>query len=195
MGSSGSGKSLLLKTISLLHPASQGSIHFRGKTIIPKNVLDFRAKVIYLHQSPHFFPGTARDNFKKVLSFKSHEKTKFSQDFLAASLETLDLSQAILEKDITKLSGGQKQMIHLLRALVVKPNILMLDEASANLDSQGTQRMEKLVNLWLKQEEGRATIWITHQASQRKKIANRHLLLENKRLVETNTLEKPAELS
>ena len=88
-----------------------------------------------------------------------------------------------LEWEVGRLSSGERQRLGLARLLAGKPEFLLLDEPSANLDKTNTQRLEACVAAY--RERRRAgVLWVSHDAEQRRRVASRGLLIEDGRLVD-----------
>ena len=80
--------------------------------------------------------------------------------------EQLNLSQALLERSIHDLSSGEKQRLALLRALQYQPEVLLLDEPTANLDNTNTTAVEKIIKSYI--AKGKSALWISHDLNQLK---------------------------
>ncbi|MTK11130.1 MAG: ATP-binding cassette domain-containing protein, partial [Clostridiaceae bacterium] len=88
-----------------------------------------------------------------------------------------NMSTDYLEKDTINLSGGEKQRISLIRSLIFKPEVLLLDEVTSALDVDNTKIVENIINNL--NEEGVTILWITHNPEQSRKYANKILTIEN----------------
>lgn len=136
VGATGAGKSSLLSTLNLMNQSYTGNILFYGKDIreYPPNTL--RSKICMVMQEPWLEGNSIAEALKLPLQYHSirqkeiSERDKVISDFFSA----FQLSHLNLEIGIEKLSGGEKQRIALIRALQLKPEILLLDEISSALD-------------------------------------------------------------
>jgi putative ABC transport system ATP-binding protein len=109
----------------------------------------------------------------------------FDRHQILPSLELLGQDVTFLEKSNDDLSGGEAQIVALLRAMQLKPSLLLLDEPTAALDAVATRAIETLVSRWLNDAKTlRATVWVTHDPEQRARVADRILWLEQGRLKE-----------
>lgn len=89
-------------------------------------------------------------------------------------LSDLGLDTELLDRPVRLLSSGEKQRFALLRLLVNRPTVLLLDEPTANLDRDNTERVEKLVGRYLDQTPA-ASVWVSHDPEQIRRIASRCL--------------------
>ena len=76
----------------------------------------------------------------------------------------------MIEQDTSQLSGGEQQIVSLLRTLQLDPRVLLLDEPASALDEKTSMLMESLVKSWLIDSPDRALIWVTHDTSQAKRV-------------------------
>ncbi|HEY9721863.1 MAG TPA: ATP-binding cassette domain-containing protein, partial [Oscillatoriaceae cyanobacterium] len=97
-----------------------------------------------------------------------------------ALLATFERDAAFLAQAQSALSGGERQMVGLVRALLLAPRVLLLDEITSAMDPTNTARAEALVAEWLAAEASRACVWISHDAAQRERVATRELSLEGR---------------
>lgn len=187
-GKSGSGKSTFLKALPNLI-CHDGKISLNDLDICTMSPLLVRKKVHYLHQEPVLFTGTVEENLKLPFGLKYNTKLVYSRNDTIKFLQMTGLGQDILDVNAENLSGGEKQKICLVRALILKPDFLLLDEPSSALDivSEG-----QLIMMLQQIAKSIGVIVVSHSARiiQSADIA---LLLENKRLnqvVEELTLER-----
>ena len=99
-----------------------------------------------------------------------HFTTKPSVDALAS----LGLEEAILAREVEGISSGERQRLGLLRLLVQRPQVILLDEPSANLDPESTLKMEQVVRAYVRETQA-AAIWVSHDPLQRARIADRSM--------------------
>ena len=176
-GPSGSGKSLLLRTLTYLDPTASGDIFFMGSPVTAERVPYFRSQVIYLGQKPCLSEGTVEDNLKKVFEFKVHRNKKYERDRVLELLRSFHFGPSFLSQPAKLLSGGESQVVALIRAIILDPVILLLDEPTASLDSAKNDVFENLVVSWIKAASNRSFIWITHQKEQEQRVGNRWISL------------------
>jgi putative ABC transport system ATP-binding protein len=176
VGATGSGKTLLLRALAMLDPTDAGKILWHGCEIRGNEVPTFRSRMTYLHQRPATFEGTVEDNLKQPFALRVHRDKPFNRAAVLSRLASLNRDDAFLSKPARDLSGGESQIMALLRAIQLDPEVLLLDEPTSALDSQAAQTVERLVENWLhEQSEQRAAVWVTHDRQQASRIGSRVL--------------------
>jgi putative ABC transport system ATP-binding protein len=174
VGPSGSGKSTFLKLCSHLYSPCKGKILFKGQDIMECNPTDLRKTICYCFQTPYLFGRTVMDNIEFPFKIRNIQIdiNKINQLFYLFNMD-----KEFLHKEITNLSGGEKQRIALIRSLIFKPEVLLLDEVTSALDIDNTKIVEDVVNKLNK--EGMTILWITHNPIQSRKYASRIITIEN----------------
>ncbi len=189
VGGTGSGKSTLVNLIPRIRQAERGTIFIDGVDIqdIPLNVL--RSNIGFVEQEPFLFSDYLRNNITYGLEVADDEEVKaaaHSADLLAQIEEFPDGLETFLgERGIT-ISGGQRQRSALARAIIIKPKILILDDAFANVD---TQTEDTILNRLDEIMKDRTTILISHRISTVKN-ADHIIVLNDGSIVETGTHEQ-----
>lgn len=174
VGPSGSGKSTFLKLCCNLVSPSSGEISYKGKNYLEYNASDIRKDIAYCFQTPYLFGETVMDNFKFSYHIRDIAMDISRINFL---LSKFNLSNEILTQCNQKLSGGEKQRIALIRMILFKPEILLLDEITSALDVENSELVGN--NIKLLNEEGTTILWITHNLEQSKKLANKVLTIDS----------------
>ena len=170
-GSSGAGKTLLLRALAGLDAVQEGQISLQGKALGAWAAPRYRTRVSYMHQRPALFEGTVEDNLRRPFALQVHQTRAFERQRIVGWLEQLGRSESFLGLSAATLSGGEAQLTALLRTLQLGPLILLLDEATASLDPETVLRAEALVAGWLSGGE-RACIWTSHDPAQLRRVAN-----------------------
>lgn len=167
IGASGQGKSTLLRILALLDAPDEGDMLINGTSFKSMDSRLWRMKIGFVAQQAVMLPGSVEDNLRTVS--RLHDRPydlKLAQQLLEQlGLESLDIS-----KKAEDCSGGEKQRISLIRSLLMRPEVLLLDEITASLDVNSTQMVERLLERWHK-EEGTSMIWVTHDLKQASRIS------------------------
>ena len=181
-GPSGSGKSLLLRSLIFLDPIRSGEVWFQNQKVKPEEIPNYRSRVIYLSQKPSLIEGSVEDNFKFALGLKTHQNKKYDRNSVLKILNTFNFEESFLNQSAKFLSGGESQIVALVRALILDPQILLLDEPTASLDTNRSEVFERLIIQWVEESQDRAFIWVTHQKDQEKKVGKTFLSLETRQV-------------
>ncbi|MEM9447867.1 MAG: ATP-binding cassette domain-containing protein [Cyanobacteria bacterium P01_E01_bin.6] len=177
VGPSGSGKSLLLRTLAGLDSIQSGHITFRGKALSGWNMPQFRSQVIYLHQQPALYEGTVESNLQQVYRLAVYRNRTYDRSQILDYLSSLGRSADFLNCSTEQLSGGEQQIVACLRVLQLSPQVLLLDEPTASLDSTSTRHLEALIDRWQQSESNRSCLWTSHDPVQIERVATRKLVI------------------
>ncbi|MEP6613552.1 MAG: ABC transporter ATP-binding protein [Mucilaginibacter sp.] len=165
MGPSGCGKSTLLNIMGLLDAPSKGNIKISNQTtdkLNDKQLAHFRnQKLGFIFQSYHLINDLqVLDNVELPLLYRSSVSAKERKQLATEALEKVGLANRIKHFP-NQLSGGQKQRVAIARAIVGRPEIILADEPTGNLDSaMGNEIMEILIQL--NQKDGTTIVMVTH---------------------------------
>jgi putative ABC transport system ATP-binding protein len=185
VGPTGSGKTLLLRSLALLDSTDEGQVLWLNGPIGPGSVPDFRRKVIYVHQRPALIEGTVVENLRLPFSFGIHARENFDGNWVLSMLARVGRRADFLARSWRDLSGGEAQIVALVRALQLHPTVLLLDEPTASLDAAAAQTIEQLVSQWHQQSDGgRAVVWVTHDREQSSRVASRFVRMDSGHLVQ-----------
>lgn len=189
VGPSGSGKTTLIKMLNRLLDASSGEILLDGKNILEQAIVPLRLNMGYVLQQIALFPHmTIFENITLMLELKKIPKNQWLP--LAKEwLTKVDLDpEQFLSRYPHELSGGQQQRIGIVRALISSPKILLMDEPFSALDPLNRRQLQDLIKQ-LQQELGLTIIFVTHDMSEAKRIADKIALLHEGKLVQYDTVE------
>jgi len=179
-GPSGSGKTSLLRVLARLQPASSGSLELDGTAADGIPVPKYRRRVAYLQQQPVVTDESVRDNL--LLSFRYGGGEIPNDDILRERLARLGLEEIPLDRSAARLSVGQQQRIALLRLLLMRPDVLLLDEPTAALDPSTAQALVDVI-VSLHAQEHLSTIFVSHlMPSLPENVHSRHAVVANGRL-------------
>jgi putative ABC transport system ATP-binding protein len=176
-GPSGSGKTVLLRTLAGLTPPQGGEIRFDGEPMNAWWRPAYRARVVYVAQRPALPEGTVQAALAAPFRFRVHHGREYSRDAASRCLAAVGIGAAFLDQDSDRLSGGEAQVVNLLRAILIAPDILLLDEPTASLDPARTTAVEALVRGWMAGDKVRACVWTSHDAAQLARVTDRTLAL------------------
>jgi subfamily B ATP-binding cassette protein MsbA len=186
VGSSGAGKSTLVNLLPRFHEVTAGSIQIDGTDIRELNLRSLRNQIAMVTQENILFHDTVRNNICYGISEVPQEKVEgaaraaLAHDFICELPEGYD---TVIGERGTRLSGGQRQRIAIARAILKNSPILILDEATSELDSESEQYVQKaLGNLMV----GRTAFVIAHRLGTVRK-ADKILVLEDGRIRERGT--------
>jgi ABC-type iron transport system FetAB ATPase subunit len=168
-GPSGSGKTRLLRALADLDPA-QGEVSLNDQERSTFSAPQWRSKVGLLLAESGWWLERVGDHFKQA------ETELF---------ERLELPAEALNWEINRLSSGERQRLSLIRLLSNQPQVLLLDEVTANLDQANTAKVEALITDWRKQHQV-AVLWVSHDPQQRQRVSDRSWLIESGRLREAS---------
>lgn len=189
VGATGAGKSTLIGLLNRFYDVNRGSIEIDGTDIrrIPQETL--HRIVGLIQQEPFLFSGSIVDNVRLFREDISREKVIEACEFVGAHPMIMRLSRqydTVLSERGSGLSAGERQLISFARIVVFQPKILILDEATANLDSQTEQWVQ---NALQSVSAGRTTIVIAHRLSTVMQ-ADRIIVMKNGHIAEQGTHEQ-----
>jgi tungstate transport system ATP-binding protein len=187
IGPSGAGKTTLLRILNLFENPKSGGIVFEG--ILLNGAHDgkkVRKKMSLLFQTPSIFNTSVFDNVAYGLKVRGIEK-RIIEKKVSSTLDIVGLSGMEKQRART-LSGGEAQRMAFARAIVYDPEILLLDEPTANLDPANVAKIEEIIKR-IRNDNGTTIVIATHNIPQVKRIADRVGILLNGELIEVNSIE------
>ncbi len=192
LGYSGAGKTTLLKMLAGLEMPTTGTIRFKDKEITQKNASSLRRVVTMLFQEPLFFDQSVLENAIYGLKLRGVNKEEAAKT-ASKTLEALRLERFERRRP-TRISGGERQRIALARALVLEPEVLLLDEPTANLDPANATVILEVIREFSKRG---LVVISTHNFSHIRQLTEWAIYIENGRVVETgkttDLMERPQE--
>jgi ATP-binding cassette subfamily B protein len=186
VGRSGAGKTTVTDLVARFHDPTRGRILVNGQDIRDFTLRSYRGLLAIVQQDVFLFDGSVRDN----IAYGRHDATDAEVEDAARRANAHEFIERLPEKYETfigergvKLSGGQQQRLAIARAIVAKPQILILDEATSNLDTESEQLIQASMASLL---AGRTTFVIAHRLSTIRR-ADLILLLDDGRIIERGT--------
>ena len=157
---------------------STGELIFEGEDAAKISVDKYRMQVSYCFQQPVLFGDTVADNLDFPFEIR---KEPVQRQHEIELLERVNLSSSYLEKPIADLSGGEKQRVALIRNLMFKPKVLLLDEVTAGLDADNKKIVHMLISSYRK--SGGTVIAVTHDTDELRQ-AEQIIHIEEGRIIE-----------
>jgi len=157
-GPSGGGKSTLLKIIASILTPTKGQIVYKDKDVAEIDPIDYRKEVSYFFQNATLFDQTVRDNLAFPYDIREEE---FDETRSVTMLERLKLNRSYLDKEVKDLSGGEKQRVALVRNLLYKPEVILLDEVTSSLDAENKDIIYTILDE-LNEEDKMTILSVTH---------------------------------
>jgi ATP-binding cassette subfamily B protein len=186
VGHTGAGKSTLVKLLSRFYDVDRGSVTVDGTDVRRLDLHDFRAQLGYVPQESFLFTGSVRDNIAYGRPDATDAEVEAAARAVGAHDFVAQLSGGYLHELAERgrsLSAGQRQLLALARAQLVDPAVLILDEATSNLDLVSEARVNAAMQ---KVAQGRTTILIAHRL-QTARGADRIVVLDSGRIAEVGT--------
>ncbi len=183
IGSSGSGKSTLLRIVLGLIAPDTGSVHLDGSRMGPENTLELRRRMGYVVQDGGLFPHlSARRNASLLASWLGQEPERVELR-LRELCELTHLPAELLDRYPAQLSGGQRQRVSLMRALMLDPDVLLLDEPLAALDPMIRSDLQTDLRE-IFQALGKTVVIVTHDIGEAAFFGDRVVLLREGRILQ-----------
>lgn len=189
VGESGSGKTTLSKLLLHLYSPEKGEILINGNNIEDIQIETLREKIAYIPQETFLFSGSILENLSLGLDNATMDDVIEASKMAQAHefINSLPLRyETRLEENGANLSGGQRQRLAIARAMLKKPDILILDEATSNLDSITEWALDKTIHEFA---QNTTTIFIAHRLSTIKNC-DKIFVMEQGKIVESGTHEE-----
>lgn len=185
IGPSGAGKSSFLRLLNRLDEPTEGTVYFDGTDYREFDPEELRRRIGFIPQEPALQPGTVSENIS--ISDRIRDKSTDEQR-VTALLDRMNLS-GYEERSVDDLSGGERQRVAIARTLYVNPDVLLLDEPTAHLDTATEAQIEELLGELI-QEENLTCILVTHDTAQAGRLGDRVVEFEHGKLVAEGTPEE-----
>lgn len=194
VGSSGSGKTTMSNLLQRFYDPTEGQITIDGQQITEVELQSLRKQIVVVAQDIQLFSGTLKENIAYGFNDATDEEIEAASRAANAHEFISEFPKGYLtqigERGV-KLSGGQKQRISIARALLKNPNLIVLDEATAALDTESEKMIQDSLNKLL---QGKTSLVIAHRLSTIR-MASQIVVLEKGEIVECGTHEELLEKS
>ena len=176
LGAAGAGKTTLLEAVAGIRPVDSGAIRLRNADVTNTAPESRRLGIVYQHA--YLFPHlSVRDNIAYGIR---------SAAAVDALVERFGAS-ALLERDVTSLSGGERQVVALLRAIAPSPDILLLDEPFSALDAARRARVRSELRGWCRQRSA-TVVHVTHDLIEAGSLGDQGVMLEKGRVQQVGSM-------
>jgi molybdopterin-binding protein len=185
LGPNGAGKSTLFRILCLLERPDAGRIRFAGRDVHAGDTNALR-RIAAVFQQPYLFAGTVRSNVEVGLRARGTARAE-REERVADALESVSLAR-LEHADVRTLSGGEAKRVALARALVLRPELLLLDEPTAGLDATLRSRFREELGRLIRARAG-AALLITHDAGDAYALADRVAVMQDGAIVQSGAPE------
>jgi len=173
-GPSGCGKTTLLRSVAGLIDPAGGAVTFLGKSPAEHGWPAFRRRVVFVAQSPVMLEATVRENLARPFRYRSSDGATFDENRAAGLLDALGVGAVRLDQQARSLSVGQQLRVSFIRALLLEPDVLLLDEPASALDEESAAHL----GAQLKKEtesRGLSALLVTHDRSEASQWCHRRI--------------------
>lgn len=183
IGPNGAGKSTMLRMISGLEEASKG-VCLYNKQLLNDEIMK---NITYMSQNPYLLRSSVYNNIAYPLRLRRYNKETIDKNVksIMKEFKVDELSEQLA----TSLSGGESQKVALARALIFKPELLLLDEPTANIDPNSIELIEKAL-ISRNKEKAMTTIIITHNIGQAKRLCDEIVFMKDGTIEEFGETEQ-----
>lgn len=186
IGTSGSGKTTVLKIMNGLIEPTSGMIQIHGKDIKKQNLIQLRRKMGYVIQGSMLFPHlTVKQNIAYVPQL---EKKKVDHQLIEEWLQKVQLDPSLKDKYPSELSGGQQQRVAIARGLIHQPDILLMDEPFGAVDEITRRQLQDEI-LKIYQQTKTTILFVTHDIQEALKLGTRVLIMDQGTIQQFDTPE------
>lgn len=159
-GRSGSGKTTVLRCVLGFVEPDAGEVRVLGKPVTAETVWEVRRRVAYVAQEPDLGEGTVRETLERPFTYRANADCRDNLLWIGDLFARFLLPESLLEKDVDTLSGGEKQRVGLVAALLLDRPVLLLDEASSALDDDSA----RAIGSYLAERDDLGILAVAHDA-------------------------------
>lgn len=190
IGSSGCGKTTLLKMVNGLVVPTGGDVFVEGKSTRELDLTELRRNIGYAIQGSVLFPHmTVYQNIAYVPSLLNKRDKKRTQRAVSKWMDIVGLEEALLERYPSELSGGQQQRVGIARALAASPEILLMDEPFGAVDEITRASLQEEISR-IYRETGITILFVTHDINEAMKLGTRILVMDKGQIQQYDRPEK-----
>lgn len=182
LGPNGSGKSTFMKILAGLQSFDEGKIEYNGMKLNSESM----KCITYSEQSSYLLRRSVFDNIAYPLIIRKISK-EIIKEKVDEIMDNFEISR-LKDQLATKLSGGESQKVALARAMIFEPDLLIVDEPTANIDPNSTKVIEKNL-MRLNKEKGTTILIVTHNIAQCSRICDNSVFLNCGKLIEEGKIE------
>ena len=187
IGSSGCGKTTVLKMINGLIKPNKGNVFVDGKDISKINLIQMRRKIGYVVQDVGLFPHMKiKNNISYTLNLEKKENKEEIFSKVKKLVKIVGLDEEIINRYPNELSGGQRQRVGIARALVGEPDIILMDEPFGAVDEITRKLLQDEIYKIYK-EYNVTIVFITHDIREALKLGTRVIVMDNGEIVQSGT--------
>lgn len=187
IGSSGCGKTTILKMINGLIKPNKGNVFVDGKDISKINLIQMRRKIGYVVQDVGLFPHMKiKNNISYALNLEKKENKEEIFSKVKKLVKIVGLDEEIINRYPNELSGGQRQRVGIARALVGEPDIILMDEPFGAVDEITRKLLQDEIYKIYK-EYNVTIVFITHDIREALKLGTRVIVMDNGEIVQSGT--------
>lgn len=183
VGPSGAGKTSLLRLLNRLDDPASGEIYYRGHPLCDCSVRELRRKAGFVFQTPVMFPGSVRDNLVEAVELGGEPRESLHADMQAA-MECAELDWSLIEREGERLSVGERQRANIARALMTRPEVLLMDEPTSALDAETADHLTETIR-HLSTQRGLTVVLITHRLAEARRVSDSTAVMEAGRVILT----------
>lgn len=189
IGPSGCGKSTLLRIVMGLISQDSGEVEIQGNVVSSKNILLLRQKMGYVIQRGGLFPHlSAHDNCTLVTNYLGWKEDKIEAR-LNELCELVRIDHSLLEQKPNQLSGGQAQRISLIRALMLDPDIILLDEPLGSIDPLVRHELQTDLKQ-IFQKLHKTVLMVTHDLGEATFLGDEIVLMKEGEIVQQGSIQE-----
>lgn len=186
-GPNGAGKSSLLRLLSLVEKPTEGLVVVNGVAPGRTELLAVRRQMVLVHQRPRMFRASVLANVMAGLRWRGVGRAEAARQ-AGWALERVGL-RGFEQRRAVLLSGGEAQLVSLARALAIRPQVLLLDEPTSDLDPRRSGQIEGIIRE-CQRELGMTLVLVTHNLAQGRRLADRGAVLVGGQIVQVGDGEQ-----